>query len=172
MRCMSRGGDGASPPYFGLPLGSPRAKYPRMRRFEFAGVIAFAFLTGCGQAPEKTAMQKIEGNWTCASAVVDGKALPEATVQLLRLTLTRDRYTTRKDSEVLFDSTYTTDVTKHPKQINMVGTEGALQGKEAHGIYRLDGDTLTICYTMPGKERPTTFESQAGSGAYLIFWKR
>ena len=48
----------------------------------------------------------------------------------------------------------------------------ALAGKEAHGIYVLDGDTLRICYTMPGERRPTAFESAAGSKAFLVQWKR
>jgi uncharacterized protein (TIGR03067 family) len=54
----------------------------------------------------------------------------------------------------------------------MVGTEGNLTGKEAQGIYLIQGDTLRICYTMPGKPRPTVFESHAGSGAYLMVWTR
>lgn len=106
------------------------------------------------------------------SATIEGRPLSEKKVGELRLTLTSDRYKSENKSEVLFDSTYTIDDSKTPKQINMVGTEGKLTGKEAHGIYRLEKDTLTICYTMPGKPRPTTFESASGSDAYLIVWKR
>ena len=82
------------------------------------------------------------------------------------------RYLTRKGTEVLFDSTYTTDPAQTPKQIDIVGTEGELKGKNAQGIYSLAGDTLTICYTMPGKPRPTAFESAPGSEAHLVSWKR
>jgi uncharacterized protein (TIGR03067 family) len=103
---------------------------------------------------------------------VNGKPLTEPTVKLLHLTLTKDRYKTEKGSEVLFDSSYTVDASKNPKQINMIGTEGDLKGKEAQGIYALEGDTLRICYTMPGKPRPTAFESAVGSEAYLVVWKR
>ncbi len=120
----------------------------------------------------KTAMDKIEGKWECQSAVVNGKPLPESTTQLLRLTLEGGRYRTQKGSEVLFDSTYRVDPSREPKEISMVGTEGELRGKEAQGIYQLKGDTLTICYTMPGKPRPATFESQVGAEAYLIVWRR
>ena len=113
----------------------------------------------------------LEGTWNCASAVVDGKPLSEKTVGLLRLTLTPDRYKTQKGTEVLFDSSYTIDPSKKPKQIDMVGTEGELTGKKAQGIYDVRGHQLWICYTMPGKKRPTTFESKAGSEAYFIIWK-
>jgi hypothetical protein len=54
----------------------------------------------------------------------------------------------------------------------MVGTEGDAAAKVAPGIYAIEGDVLKICYVMPGGERPKAFESTAGSGAYLVTWKR
>jgi uncharacterized protein (TIGR03067 family) len=113
-----------------------------------------------------------KGTWTCLSATVDGKALPKETTDLLRLTLTEDRYKTEKGSEVLFDSSYTIDPSANPMQINMVGTEGDLAGKEAPGIYSLKEDVLRICYVMPGLPRPKEFQSQPGSKAFLVLWKR
>ena len=117
-------------------------------------------------------MNPLAGTWTGVSAIYDGRAFPDATVHQLRLTLTADRYKTEKGNEVLFDSTYTADPSKSPKEINMIGTEGDLAGKTAEGIYSLEGDTLRICHTMPGKPRPTSFDSPTGSGIYLVVWKR
>ena len=115
---------------------------------------------------------KLTGIWTCSTAVIDGKPLAKEAAEALRLTLTADRYKTERGEQVLFDSTYTVDAAKNPKTIDMVGTEGDLKGKPALGIYKLDGDTLAICYVMPGKERPTAFESKPESGAFLVNWKR
>ena len=117
---------------------------------------------------------RLSGTWTCAAAVIDGKALSEAAARKLRLTLTADRYHTERGDEVLFDSTYRIDAAHDPGHIDMVGTEGDLAGKEAPGIYRLesDGTVLKVCYVMPGRPRPTKFESGAGSGAFLVTWKR
>jgi len=114
----------------------------------------------------------LSGTWSCLSATVDGKPLPKETTDLLRLTLTQNRYKTEKGLEVLFDSAYTIDPAKDPKQINMVGTEGDLAGKEAQGIYAVNGDLLQICYVMPGLPRPETFESPTGSKAFLVTWRR
>ena len=114
----------------------------------------------------------LSGTWSCVAATVDGKALAKETTDLLRLTLTQNRYKTEKGSEVLFESTYTLDPAKDPKQINMIGTEGDLAGKEAQGIYSLDGDVLRICYVMPGINRPAAFESRTGSKAFLVVWQR
>jgi uncharacterized protein (TIGR03067 family) len=116
--------------------------------------------------------ERMEGTWACVSATVDGKALPEETVKQFRLTLTSTRYKTEKGSQVLFDSDYTLDSSQKPPHIDIVGTEGDFKGKKAQGIYLLTGDELKICYTMPGKPRPSAFESLSGSGAYLLVWKR
>ncbi len=146
-----------------------------MKSTYFVRMSVYLFLAACcknGATPSEREAYQLAGTWNCGSAIVDGKALSEETTKQLRLTLTGNRYKTEKKDEVLFDSTYTTDSSTNPKQINMVGTEGDLTGKEAQGIYLVQGDTLRICYTMPGKPRPTVFESQAGSGAYLMVWTR
>jgi len=127
---------------------------------------------GCSMNKPFWTSNKLEGDWTCAYAVVDGKPMADSKVQLLRLALTDKRYTTQMGPETLFDSTYTIDPAKSPKQIEMVGTEGAMRGKSALGIYELADDRLTICYTMPGNPRPTDFDSKPGSGAFLVTWKR
>ena len=134
---------------------------------------AILVIAGCTTSPRSmTTTDRLEGQWQCVSAVVDGAPLPEQTVQALRLTITQDRYKTEKAGQVLFDSTYRVDPRMTPKQIAMLGTEGELAGKEALGIYSLEGDLLRIGYTMPGGKRPESFESQAGSKVFLIVWKR
>jgi uncharacterized protein (TIGR03067 family) len=115
---------------------------------------------------------RMTGTWSCAAATINGKPLADGTVKKLRLTMTGTRYKTERSDEVLSDSTYWLDTTKAPAHINMVGTEGDLTGKEAQGIIAVEGDTLKICYTMPGKPRPISFASATNSEAYLIVWKR
>jgi uncharacterized protein (TIGR03067 family) len=118
-------------------------------------------------------LEKLAGIWTCVSATNDGKPVAEETVKKLRLTVTKEGgYKTERGDQVLFDSTCKIDPAKTPKQIDLIGTEGENKGKVAQGIYAMDGDRLTICYTMPGKERPRVFESKVGSAATLVVWKR
>lgn len=112
------------------------------------------------------------GEWAGISAAVDGKVLPPDTARELRLTLTQDRYKTVKGTQVLFDSTYRIDAAASPKKIFILGNEGDLTGKEAQGVYKVEGDQMTICYVMPGGPAPAGFESAPGSKAYLIVWER
>src|SRR4030095_14048347 len=121
-------------------------------------------------------VSQMTGTWSCAAATINGKPLADGSVKKLHLTLTDTRYKTERMNErtnvVLFDSTYRLDTTKAPVHINMVGTEGDLTGKEAQGIIALEGNTLKICYTMPGTPRPISSASPTNSEAYLIVWKR
>jgi uncharacterized protein (TIGR03067 family) len=116
-------------------------------------------------------MSELDGKWACQSATVNGKTLDDDTAKSLVLTLKGAQYKTESNLGVLFDSTYTIDEQSDPKHIDMMGI-GELAGKIGKGIYELDGDRLTMCYTMPGKERPQRFECLAGSEAHLLVWRR
>jgi uncharacterized protein (TIGR03067 family) len=57
------------------------------------------------------------------------------------------------------------DPTAKPKRIDFHA------GKDNNpGIYQLDGETLKICFTIEGQERPAEFK--AGKGVILISLKR
>lgn len=115
---------------------------------------------------------QLPGIWTAISAVISGEAMPERDVNTIRLTLTATRFTTSRGAETLFDSSYTSNATTSPKQIEMIGSGGDFEGQAALGIYELEGEVLRLCYTMPGFKRPTDFASAPGSGAFLITLKR
>jgi uncharacterized protein (TIGR03067 family) len=141
----------------------------------FIATLALAIVASAIAADKENSAglkSQVIGAWSCAEATINGKPLAETSVKKLHLAMTDTRYKTQRKDEVLFDSTYRLDTTKTPAHINMVGTEGDLIGKEAQGIIAVDGDTLKICYTMPGKPRPASFASATNSEAYFIVWKR
>ena len=116
-------------------------------------------------------MPELDGVWECESATINGRKLDESVTASLQLTLNGTQYKTQRGDEVLFDSTYTVDPSQTPPHINMVGI-GELAGKIGQGIYELTDDRLTLCYTMPGDDRPQAFESKEGSNAQLMVWRR
>ncbi|MFN0054406.1 MAG: DUF1579 family protein [Planctomycetales bacterium] len=118
-------------------------------------------------------MNELAGEWECLAAINDGKRLDEAVVNKLRLTMTpQGGYKTTLGDQVLFDSTCTLDTQASPRRINMLGTEGENRGKDGLGIYRLDDGEMTMCYTMPGHDRPGDFLSAPGSAATLVVWRK
>jgi uncharacterized protein (TIGR03067 family) len=121
---------------------------------------------------DASARKLLTGTWICQSAVNDGKPLNAEIVKKLRLVMTRDQYATYKGEQLLFAGPYKLRPSKSPAEIDVFSTEGESKDKPAQGIYSLEGDTLKLCYTMPGKERPKDFESKAGSEASFIVWKR
>lgn len=68
--------------------------------------------------------------------------------------------------------TYKIDTTKVPMTIDMMPTGGTYDGKTLLGIVKLDGQTLTIAFAEPGKDRPTAFESKEGSGIIIAIQKK
>lgn len=61
----------------------------------------------------------------------------------------------------------------NPKTIEFAFTDGQWKGETFEGIYKLDGDTYTICYTRKGQEVPKTFATKPEpAGQMLVVYKR
>jgi uncharacterized protein (TIGR03067 family) len=61
------------------------------------------------------------------------------------------------------------DSTKKPKTMD-IRPEG--ERDTILAIYELTGDTLRVCWSPAGKERPTDFASKPGSGCSFVVLKR
>ena len=68
--------------------------------------------------------------------------------------------------------TVTVDPTKKPAEMDIKGAEGPNKGKTFRAIYKLDGDTLIICYELGGGDRPAKFETKENTQRMLATYKR
>jgi uncharacterized protein (TIGR03067 family) len=68
------------------------------------------------------------------------------------------------------EGTYKVDAKKNPGEIDIVPPK---ESSTHVGIYKIEGDTLTICLADKNStERPTKFESPDGSDIFLVTLKR
>src|SRR5262249_31158486 len=66
----------------------------------------------------------------------------------------------------------TVDPTRKPKAINTWDQDGPYEDQTVPGIYDLDGDTLRLCFSRPGSERPKEFTTKAKPGVLYCVYKR
>ena len=124
-------------------------------------------------AATKKEIEKLQGKWESETTVVKGEkhwttwVIDEKGISSQNNKLQGDLGFT---SVVKF--TYKLDPTRKPKEIDLIWAEFANKGKIQLAIYELDGDTLKICESPIGKERPKKFESKKGSGQSILTLKR
>ena len=126
-----------------------------------------------GDDKAREGSDKLLGTWSVVSGEEDGKPSPEEKIKGSRMTVDKKSIKlTDKDDKQLWVLAYKTDDTKTPRQITMTVVAGTDDGKSAEGIYEVDGDTLKICYGLPGAERPKDFKTTTGSKENCFVLKR
>ncbi len=98
----------------------------------------------------------------------EGDEIPAETFKGSMVAYEDDRATLYRDGEVFRRGIVTLDPAKSPKRINTWDLGGPYEDQTVPGIYEIDGDTLKICFSRPGIERPTEFTTKKASGLPLL----
>ncbi len=115
---------------------------------------------------------KHQGTWAVTSSVRDGKEAPADVVASIRRVVEGDHVTWTRDGNGFAETKVSYDPTKSPRALNLIPDGGPNRDKTILGIYKLEGDTLTICVADADEPRPTAFEAPAGSKRTLQTFKR
>ena len=113
----------------------------------------------------KEELKKLEGTWLVVRRTRQGSPVPQRGVTTV--VIAGDRLQFIVDGMVRTEWTITLDVTKTPRVFDRTKV-GKPPGVVLRGIYRLEGDTLTLCYRQEGTaaQRPTDFDASK-PGAWL-----
>jgi uncharacterized protein (TIGR03067 family) len=111
--------------------------------------------------------EKLSGTWKVISAERDGQS--DMAFRNALITYAADgQFTVKLPEGKQVQGTYKLDAGKKPKAVDYTPNNGKLH----EGIYSLEGDTLKICGSEPGKPRPKEFATKADSGQTLMVMKR
>ncbi len=136
-------------------------------------LVALALVAGAPNKKDPPAKDppSIVGEWTGESAVAGGKPKP-APDGGITFTFAADGklFVREGNRDKPEEGTYKSDPKKSPGEIDLVPQLGG-KAPTLQGIYKIEGDTLTLCFTLGG-ERPMEFASPAGSETMVITCKR
>jgi uncharacterized protein (TIGR03067 family) len=105
---------------------------------------------------------KIEGTWVAVSAISRGKKVPPAELAEAMATFTfkDDKYKAQIRGEPRESGTYKVDASKQPATIDLTISEGPDKGRKQLGIYKIEGDTLTLAIAIATSSASSNGKSQ------------
>jgi len=136
-------------------------------------IVALAALAEAPKGIDEAALKKLQGSWQVTAQEHGGKRSPAKELASLTLEVARSRFTTRDGGDVKEDAEVVhLDARATPAAVDLKITAGPDRDKVIKGIWKLDGEELTVCIAEPGRERPKEFKGAEGMGQTLLAFKR
>ena len=132
--------------------------------------LAVAVAAPAAKDPPRKDPPTIVGEWAGEKAEAGSMPLPVPPGGITMEFAADGKVVIREGAKPPVTGEYTADPKKAPAEIDLTPSA---KGKDITlvGIYKVEGDTLTLCLGVGGK-RPNTFESPAGSQVILLTFKR
>lgn len=112
----------------------------------------------------------LDGEWTMVSMEQKGTKAAFDTANRFKLTIRGDEWIVSSFRGMESKMTFTIDPMQNPQAIDLTMKSGN-QEAVSRGIFKIEGDTLTVCRTVGDTARPKEFKTTPESGI-LIEWKR
>jgi uncharacterized protein (TIGR03067 family) len=120
----------------------------------------------------KDELKRQEGTWSVTSSIYDGKAASEDLVRSIKRVVEGDHAVWERDGKRFAGTKIEVDPAREPKTIDVIPDGGRNRGERVLGIYKFEGEKLTICMAEPGKPRLKAFQADKGSGYTLRTFTR
>ena len=136
-------------------------------------VLILGLVPGLGDDPDLQAeLARHQGTWEVVSFLREGNEAPKEIAAAITRVVEGDHVVWYRDGKPFAGTTVVLDPSRTPKAIDVIPDGGPQRGKAVLGIYRLDGDELTICMAAPDAPRPKTFSADKGTGQTLMTFRR
>lgn len=125
-----------------------------------------------GDDAVRAELKALEGTWKAVSMEAGGTPLPMEGMPPFTFIVAADGKCIARTPQGDEQATMSVDPAKDPKTIDNLHQSGTTKGKTQYGIYRLEGDTWTVCMTPPGvraADRPTSFATKDTSNVVFVF---
>jgi uncharacterized protein (TIGR03067 family) len=132
---------------------------------------AFGPVRGADEKDDKDA-KALQGVWAYESMEWNGKKIPADQIKESTLTIDGNKFTVKRGKEVAQAGTIKFDSIKSQKTFDVTVTEGEGKGSIMLGIYKIDGDTITVCLSYTGTVRPTEYKTAEQSDSVVVTAKR
>jgi uncharacterized protein (TIGR03067 family) len=168
-----------------LPAWRPGGK-PRERPADFtthipgSGLTLIVLMRGPPGAPAREPPLKpaerrgkmLDGKWETVNVEKEGKELGGGFRGFMMVVKGNTFDDVTEEGKRVGGGAIKLDPGKKPPTVDLSYTAGASKGTTRLGVYRLQGDTLTIALAEAGTARPNEVESKAGSGVTLYEYRR
>jgi uncharacterized protein (TIGR03067 family) len=119
----------------------------------------------------KKDQEKMQGTWKVEKLMRDGMEAPADIREKMTVTITGNKMSI-KIGEGAEESEFTLDPSTKPAHFDFKLISMKEDTKTRYGLYKFDGESLTLCWTRGGGERPKDFESKPGSLSALFALKK
>lgn len=141
------------------------------RTSQVCGLAAALYAAALVAAEPADELKKLQGTWQPVSAAVGDNALPPETLAHIQLEIADGRYTATV-GESVDKGAIRIDPRQSPKAIDLVCDTASDDRKTVLAIYELDGDRLTICYSLEAGVRPTELKTGGSTQRVLVAYQR
>ena len=119
----------------------------------------------------ETKVRNQEEIWSMIYGERDGQMLPEGMIASGKRIVQGDQVTVTFGGQVMMHASCAFDLTQNPSHVDYTLLAGPLSGKKQLGIFEKSGSLARLCFSNPGKARPSRFTTEAGDETTFTVWK-